>query len=81
MEKHPHIPGLPASDLSVGLFRLGCRVPGLLLLVCLACVPARGSVYALPEDGSTIIGENGSMTTVYEDSLPDLAQRYSLGYY
>jgi len=81
MERHAHIPGLPGSHPSVGLFRLGCRVPELLLLLSLACVPARGSVYALPEDGSTIIGENGSMTTVYEDTLPDLAQRYSLGYY
>jgi L,D-transpeptidase ErfK/SrfK len=81
MEKHAHILGLAGRNLSVGLFRLGGRVPELLLLLSLACVPARGSVYALPEDGSTIIGENGSMTTVYEDTLPDLAQRYSLGYY
>jgi L,D-transpeptidase ErfK/SrfK len=81
MEKHAHILGLPGSKLSMGLFRPGCRLPGLLLLLSLACVPARGSVYALPEDGSTIIGEAGSMTTVYEDTLPDLAQRYSLGYY
>ena len=43
----------------------------------LACA----SVYTLPEDGSTLIGEDGSVTTVYEDTLPDLAQRYSLGYY
>ena len=35
----------------------------------------------LPEDGSSVIGEDASVTTVYEDSLPDLAQRYSLGYY
>jgi L,D-transpeptidase ErfK/SrfK len=42
---------------------------------------ASGSLYPLPEDGSTLIGEDGSVTTVYEDTLPDLAQRYSLGYY
>jgi len=81
MERNAHILRLPGSNLSAGLFRPGSLVPGLLLLLGLACSPARGSVYALPEDGSTIIGENGSMTTVYEDSLPDLAQRYSLGYY
>jgi len=81
MERNVHILRLPGSNLSAGLFRPGSLVPGLLLLLGLACSPARGSVYALPEDGSTIIGENGSMTTVYEDSLPDLAQRYSLGYY
>ena len=42
---------------------------------------ARGAVFPLPEDGSTVIGENSSVTTVYADTLPDLAQRYSLGYY
>ena len=81
MERYAHILGPPGSNLSAGLFRPGSLVPGLLLLLSLACVPARGSVYAVPENGSTIIGENGSMTTVYEDTLPDLAQRYSLGYY
>jgi L,D-transpeptidase ErfK/SrfK len=38
-------------------------------------------VFPLPTDGSTVIGEDSSVTTVYEDSLPELAQRYSLGYY
>jgi L,D-transpeptidase ErfK/SrfK len=54
-----------------------------LSLACLAfaCVPAHGSTFELPEDGSSVIGENTSVTTVYEDSLPDLGQRYSLGYY
>jgi L,D-transpeptidase ErfK/SrfK len=69
------------SNLILRLFRLGSRVPSILLLLGLVSVAARASVYALPEDGSTVIGEDGSMTTVYEDSLPDLAQRYSLGYY
>jgi len=71
----------PGGKLILGPLRLGHGAPSLLLLLCLACLPARGSVYPLPGDGSTVIGENGSMTTVYEDSLPDLAQRYSLGYY
>jgi L,D-transpeptidase ErfK/SrfK len=54
-----------------------------LAFACLAGAShfAFGSVYALPEDGSTLIGEDASVTTVYEDTLPDLAQRYSLGYY
>jgi L,D-transpeptidase ErfK/SrfK len=47
----------------------------------LASNSACGSVYTLPQDGSTLIGEDASMTTVYEDTLPDIAQRYSLGYY
>jgi L,D-transpeptidase ErfK/SrfK len=54
-----------------------------LALGCLAAAwhSACGSVYKLPADGSTLIGEDSSVTTVYEDTLPDLAQRYSLGYY
>ncbi len=40
-----------------------------------------GRVFPVPADGSTLIGEDASVTTVYEDTLPELAQRYSLGYY
>jgi L,D-transpeptidase ErfK/SrfK len=43
-------------------------------------VPAWGSVYPIPADGS-VVGEDTSVHTVYEDTLPDLAHRYSLGYY
>jgi L,D-transpeptidase ErfK/SrfK len=50
---------------------------GLALVWHCAC----GSTYPLPEDGAPLIGEDASVTTVYEDTLPDLAQRYSLGYY
>jgi len=52
------------------------------LVACaLAFTSAHASIYPLPKDGSAVIGENGSVTTVYQDSLPDLAQRNSLGYY
>src|SRR5215469_12773744 len=81
MAELPLIPGLRVSTLILGFFRPARRAPSLLLFLCLASVSARGSVYALPDDGSTVIGEDGRMTTVYEDTLPDLAQRYSLGYY
>ena len=81
MEELALIFGLSGSKLILGLFRLGHGAPSLLLSLFLLCLPARASVYPLPGDGSPVIGENGSMTTVYEDSLPDLAQRYSLGYY
>jgi L,D-transpeptidase ErfK/SrfK len=47
----------------------------------LTCGSAHGRVFPLPADGSTVIGEDSSVTTVYEDTLPDLAQRNSLGYY
>jgi L,D-transpeptidase ErfK/SrfK len=52
-------------------------------LACLALAwqSAHASVFPLPEDGSTVIGEDSAVTTVYEDSLPELANRYSLGYY
>ena len=52
-------------------------------LLCLAIDwgTAQASHFDLPEDGSTLIGVDESVTTVYEDTLPDLAQRYSLGYY
>jgi L,D-transpeptidase ErfK/SrfK len=49
--------------------------------IVLGCEPADARVFPLPSDGSTVIGEDSSVTTVYEDSLPELAQRYSLGYY
>jgi L,D-transpeptidase ErfK/SrfK len=49
--------------------------------LALAWDSADGSVFSLPADGSTVIGEDASVSTVYEDTLPDLAQRYSLGYY
>lgn len=59
-----------------------CRLRSLSLACLLfACMPAYGGKFMLPEDGSSVIGEDASVTTVYEDSLPDLAQRYSLGYY
>ena len=49
--------------------------------IVLGCATANARVFPLPGDGSTVIGEDSSVTTVYEDSLPELAQRYSLGYY
>ena len=56
------------------------------LRLCLAglglgMAAAHAAEYPLPEDGATVIGEDATVTTVYEDTLPDLAQRYSLGYY
>src|SRR5580700_1992415 len=43
--------------------------------------PAAASVYPLPEDGSAVVGTDQTISTVYEDTLPDIAHRYSLGYY
>ncbi|HEV2284771.1 MAG TPA: L,D-transpeptidase family protein [Steroidobacteraceae bacterium] len=56
------------------------RLPTLALAAFLS-VPAAASVYPLPADGSAVVGTDEAVTTVYEDTLPDLAHRYSLGYY
>ena len=54
-----------------------CWVAGL----ALAAGPAAASLFPLPADGSSMVGADASVTTVYEDTLPDLAHRFSLGYY
>ena len=54
---------------------------GTLASLTIASAPAGASLYALPTDGSAVVGSDSTMTTVYEDTLPDLAHRYSLGYY
>jgi L,D-transpeptidase ErfK/SrfK len=52
---------------------------GLLLLA--AGVRAHAALYPLPTDGSAVVGSDNNVTTVYEDTLPDIAHKYSLGYY
>ncbi|MBV8496047.1 MAG: L,D-transpeptidase family protein [Gammaproteobacteria bacterium] len=54
-----------------------CWLAGL----ALAAGPAAASLFPLPADGSSVVGADASVTTVYEDTLPDLAHRFSLGYY
>jgi L,D-transpeptidase ErfK/SrfK len=56
------------------------RVLGLGFAALIA-LPAGASVFPLPADGSAVVGDDSSITTAYEDTLPDLAHRYSLGYY
>src|SRR5215469_3762244 len=50
--------------------------------VCLACmwVPAWGAVYELPADGSSVVGTDERIKSTYNDTLLDIARRYSLGY-
>jgi len=60
----------------------GVGLPALLLCsMVLGAGAAQASVFQLPTDGSPVVGEDSSVTSVYEDTLPDLAHRYSLGYY
>src|SRR5579862_1327749 len=55
----------------------------LLALLALSFTVARAaaSVFPLPADGSAVVGSDATVTTAYEDTLPDIAHRYSLGYY
>jgi len=41
---------------------------------------AQASLYALPSDGTSVVGRDSDVVTVYEDTLPDIAHRFSLGY-
>jgi L,D-transpeptidase ErfK/SrfK len=49
--------------------------------LCVFAAAARASLFPLPADGSAVVGTDDTLTTVYEDTLPDLAHRYSLGFY
>jgi L,D-transpeptidase ErfK/SrfK len=58
--------------------------PGSTLCGIAACVlagAAQASLFPLPTDGSSVVGADSDVTTVYEDTLPDIAHKYSLGYY
>jgi L,D-transpeptidase ErfK/SrfK len=48
---------------------------------CLTWAEATASVFPLPADGSAVVGTDATVTTTYEDTLPEIAHRYSLGYY
>jgi L,D-transpeptidase ErfK/SrfK len=43
-------------------------------------VPAWGAVYELPADGSSVVGTDERIKSTYNDTLLDIARRYSLGY-
>ena len=53
--------------------------PLVLTLVCL-CGPAAATVYELPENGAAIFGTDERIKSTYQDTLLDIARRYSLGY-
>ena len=62
------------------------RLPGLLRAATLCAVaalgtsPAQAAVYELREDGGDVFGSVERIRTRYEDTLIELARRYSLGY-
>ncbi len=45
----------------------------------LGCLPVQATVYVLPNPDDEVVGEDQSVETVYEDTLYDLARRFSLG--
>jgi L,D-transpeptidase ErfK/SrfK len=51
----------------------------LALLSVALIAPARATVYELSSPDQQVVGEDQTITTVYEDTLYDLARKYSLG--
>jgi L,D-transpeptidase ErfK/SrfK len=41
---------------------------------------ARADIYLIPPAGVDLIGEEGSTVSAYEDTMPDIARRFGLGY-
>ena len=50
-----------------------------MLLACLVG-PAGATVYELPENGAAVFGTDEHIKSTYQDTLLDIARRYSLGY-
>lgn len=51
----------------------------LLVLTLLPLAPARATTYQLSGPNDEVVGEDQTVTTVYEDTLYDLANKFSLG--
>jgi L,D-transpeptidase ErfK/SrfK len=51
----------------------------LVLVTFAASLPARATVYTLATRDTTLVGEDQTVDTVYEDTLYDLAAKFSLG--
>src|SRR5689334_15201972 len=52
-----------------------------LLLLSFFATATQAAVYELPADGSSVVGSDSHIKTVYKDTLLDIARRNSLGYY
>src|SRR5665213_2947271 len=51
----------------------------LTLLAVAMALPSQATVYPLVNPNDTVVGQDQTVTTVYEDTLYDLARTYSLG--
>src|ERR1700753_3063295 len=56
------------------------RWMGISLALGLAAGPAAATVYELPENGAAVFGTDEHIKSTYQDTLLDIARRYSLGY-
>jgi L,D-transpeptidase ErfK/SrfK len=56
------------------------RWTGLAIVLGCLCGPAIATVYELPENGSAVFGTDERIKSTYQDTLLDIARRYSLGY-
>jgi L,D-transpeptidase ErfK/SrfK len=52
----------------------------LCLCVLLVQAPSRADIYLIPPPGTDLIGEETTTVSEYEDTMPDIARRYGLGY-
>jgi len=50
------------------------------VLLALVCAPAGATVFELPDNGSAVFGSDERIKSHYQDTLLDIARRYSLGY-
>src|ERR1700753_4338311 len=55
------------------------RWMGISLALGLAAGPAAATVYELPENGAAVFGTDERIKSTYQDTLLDIARRYSLG--
>jgi L,D-transpeptidase ErfK/SrfK len=71
---HPRTKNLTRRDRCAG------TAAALIVVLALASSQqARATTYALSSDADTVVGEDQTVETVYEDTLYDLARKYSLG--
>jgi len=56
------------------------RLTGIAVLLGLLSGPAGATVYELPENGAAVFGTDERIKSTYQDTLLDIARRYSLGY-
>src|SRR6185437_12022085 len=68
-----HITVLSRMNMSI---RSACFI----LCALLGTAPVWATVYELPVDGSSVIGTDEHVKSTYQDTLLDIARRYSLGY-